>query len=73
MSSPIVLDASALIAIALGEQGDGIVADIMDAAAGNCFIHAINAFEVAYKLFLRTHCAVQRLCCCFFSSRALIW
>ncbi len=53
MSSPLVLDASALIAIALREPGDDVVAAIMDTAIGNCFIHAINAFEVAYKLMTK--------------------
>jgi len=50
MSNPIILDASALIAIALREPGDDAVVRLMDSAVGNCFIHAINAFEVAYKL-----------------------
>lgn len=53
MSVPIVLDASALLAIALREPGDDVVASLMDTATGNCFIHAINAFEVAYKLMVR--------------------
>ncbi len=50
MSGPLVLDASALLAIALREPGDDVVVGFMDTAVGNCFIHAINAFEVASKL-----------------------
>lgn len=50
MNAPVIIDASALIAIALRETGDDVVIEVIDSAAGNCFIHAINAFEVAYKL-----------------------
>lgn len=53
MSTPIILDASALLAIALREPGDDVVVKFIDSAVGNCFIHAINAFEVAYKLMAK--------------------
>lgn len=52
MSVPLILDASALLALAKGEKGDDKVFDIIRQSSGNIFIHAINAFEVAYKLML---------------------
>ncbi len=52
MSKPLILDASALLAIVKGESGVLNVHSIMQRSAGNIFIHAINAFEVAYKLML---------------------
>lgn len=48
-----VLDSSALLAIALHEPGGDIVLDhVANAGAGAC-IHAINAFEVVAKLRYR--------------------
>jgi PIN domain nuclease of toxin-antitoxin system len=49
---PLVLDASALLAIAKGEPGDENVLGIIRQSTGNIFIHAVNAFEVAYKLMM---------------------
>lgn len=46
--TPIILDASALLAIALNEPGAESVVRRM--VWGGTYIHAINAFEVAAKL-----------------------
>lgn len=50
MSQPLVLDASALIAVAKNEPGAQFVINAMLAGTGNNFVHAINACEVAYIL-----------------------
>ena len=52
IAPPLILDASALLAIAKGEIGDRNVLDSIRQSTGNIFIHAVNAFEVAYKLML---------------------
>lgn len=52
MITPLVLDASALLAIAKNEPGNDSVISIINQSSGQIFIHAINAFEVAYKLML---------------------
>ena len=51
MSGPVVLDACALIALALDEKGSDVVLEHMRCTA---YIHAINAFEVAVKLMGKT-------------------
>lgn len=48
---PVILDASALLAIALDEPGAGEVVRHM--ASGETYIHAVNAFEVAAKLMTK--------------------
>ncbi len=50
--TPVILDASALLAIALGEPGAGNV--VRQMIPGETYIHAINAFEVASKLMAKT-------------------
>lgn len=52
MTAPLILDASALLAIAKGETGDEKAVDIIRQSTGSIYIHAVNAFEVAYKLML---------------------
>ena len=52
MTAPLILDASALLAIAKGEPGSDSVYALLRSSSGNMFIHAINAFEVSYKLML---------------------
>lgn len=52
MSKPLILDTSALLAIVKGETGSDAALSIIDGSAGNIYIHAVNAFEVAYKLML---------------------
>ncbi len=47
---PLILDASALLTVAKGETGSAAVLRIIQQSTGNIFIHAVNAFEVAYKL-----------------------
>jgi PIN domain nuclease of toxin-antitoxin system len=49
----IVLDASALIAVALHEPGGEAVLDRIRSAPGNAIIHAINVFEVVSKLMAK--------------------
>lgn len=51
--SPVILDASALLAIALDEPGAGEAIRRMG-LPGEAFIHAINAFEVATKLMAKS-------------------
>lgn len=51
--TPVILDASALLAVALDERGAETVTRYMKAAPGAAFIHAVNAFEVASKLMAR--------------------
>ena len=46
MNSPVVLDSSALVAIALGEKRGERAKRVIREAPGQCFIHAVNAFEV---------------------------
>lgn len=53
MTETIVLDASALIAIALHEPGGEAVLDRIESASGNALIHAVNVFEVASKLMAK--------------------
>lgn len=53
MTSTLVLDASALLAIALDEPGAQSVMQQMREAE-ECYIHAVNAFEVASKLMIKT-------------------
>jgi len=53
MTTPIVLDASALLAIALSESGGNVVLAEMRSAPDDVLIHATNAYEVAFKLMLR--------------------
>ena len=50
--TPVILDASALLAIALNESGAGNVVRLM--VPSETYIHAINAFEVAAKLMAKT-------------------
>lgn len=50
--TPVILDASALLAIALDERGAEDVVRYM--TAGQTYIHAVNAFEVATKLMAKT-------------------
>lgn len=53
MTVPVVLDASALLAIALSERGGDAVLTEMRKAPGDVLIHAVNAYEVAFKLMIR--------------------
>ncbi len=50
MSSFIILDASALLAVALHEPGGEVVSFHMQSTPDAVIIHAVNALEVAYKL-----------------------
>lgn len=50
MTDPIVLDASALVAVALHEAGGEAVLERINSASGNAMIHAVNVFEVVSKL-----------------------
>ncbi len=52
MSGPIVVDASALLAVLKGENGWEKVVRILRSDAGNLFIHGNNAFEVVHKMVL---------------------
>ena len=52
MSTALVLDASALLAVTLLEPGGDFVLAQMR-AAGKTIIHAANVFEVVYKLMIR--------------------
>ena len=47
---PLVLDSSAMIAIALREKRGDQARRMIRAVPGNCFIHAVNAFEVVCVL-----------------------
>ncbi len=49
----IILDASALLAIALREPGGEVVLGEMRSAPGGVLVHTVNVFEVAYKLMMR--------------------
>lgn len=50
MTSTLILDASALIAVALHEPGgDAVLAHIQKSGAG-ALLHAVNAYEVVAKL-----------------------
>lgn len=50
MTAPLILDSSALIAVALHEPGgDAVIAHIQKSGAG-VLLHAVNAFEVVAKL-----------------------
>ena len=42
-----------MLAIALSEKRGGGVVNLIRANPGNCYIHAANAVEVAYKLLVR--------------------
>ena len=50
MSAPVVMDSSAMLAIALGERRGDAVMGIIRANPFHCYIHAINAYEVATRL-----------------------
>lgn len=50
MSETIVLDASALLAVALHERGGDKVLEHIRSAPGNAVVHAVNVFEVVSKL-----------------------
>lgn len=50
MTETIVLDASALVAVALREPGGESVLDRIKSAPGNAIIPAVNVFEVVSKL-----------------------
>ena len=50
MKAPVVMDSSAMIAVALQERRGSVVIDHVRAHPGNCFIHAVNAFEVVTVL-----------------------
>ncbi len=53
MIAPVVLDASALLAVALSEPGGDVVLAEMRKVPGDVLIHAVNAYEVAFKLMIR--------------------
>ncbi len=52
MNGTLVLDASALLAVALHERGNDVVLSRIHSAE-NPIIHAANAFEVVYKLMIQ--------------------
>lgn len=49
----LVLDASALLAVALREPGGDVVLSRIKNASDGVLIHAVNATEVAFKLMAR--------------------
>ncbi len=51
MSIPLILDASALIAVAKGEPGQVMVKDLIESSF-DITMHIANVFEVVYKLML---------------------
>lgn len=53
MTSPVVLDSSALLAVFFREPGGDVVLDHIDESGEGAFIHAVNAFEVVSKLRFR--------------------
>lgn len=53
MTQPLVLDASALLAVFFKEIGAAFVLDNMRDAGDETYIHGINACEVAYALMRR--------------------
>lgn len=53
MSSPLVLDSSALLAITLHETGDDFVLTQIRSASAGALVHSVNVFEIVYKLVLR--------------------
>jgi PIN domain nuclease of toxin-antitoxin system len=50
MRPPVVMDSSAMSAIALAEQRARRVVEAIRAYPDACFIHSVNAYEVAAKL-----------------------
>ena len=50
VKAPVVMDSSAMIAIALVESRGASVLQIIRANPGSCFIHSVNAYEVASRL-----------------------
>ena len=53
MITPVIMDSSAMIAIALREKRGEQARQIIRSAPGSCFIHAVNAFEVVAVLMRR--------------------
>lgn len=53
MTSPLVLDSSALLAISFQEIGAAFVLDCIRDAGTENYIHGVNACEVAYNLLRR--------------------
>ena len=48
--SPCVLDASAILAYLLGEQGEEIVAELLSNPGVICYAHSVNLCEVYYDI-----------------------
>ncbi len=53
MTPPLVLDASALLAVSFQEIGAAFVLDCIRDAGTESYIHGVNACEVAYNLMRR--------------------
>jgi len=50
IKAPVVMDSSAMIAIALAEPRARLVVETLRAHPGACYIHSVNAYEVAARL-----------------------
>jgi len=53
MNAPVILDSSVLLAIALIEKRGEKARSLIRASRGYCYIHSVNAYEVASKLMIK--------------------